>query len=63
MTEQLLTLDQVAARLQVSMSTIRRRVKAGELRVVRIGRQIRVRPEDFDAFVANHADDGEKVEA
>ena len=49
--KQLLTLEDACERLQVSEATIRRLVKDGELRVVRIGRAIRVRPEDLDAFI------------
>ena len=49
--DQLLTLQQVAERLQVSMSTVRRLVDAGKLRSVRIGRNLRVRPEDLAAYI------------
>lgn len=52
--KQLLTLEDACERLQVSEATIRRLVKDGELRVVRIGRAIRVRPEDLDAFIRDH---------
>ena len=49
--KRLLTLEDACEQLQVSEATIRRLVKDGELRVVRIGRAIRVRPEDLDAFI------------
>lgn len=49
--DQLLTLQQVADRLQVSMSTVRRLVDAGKLKAVRIGRNLRVRPEDLAAYI------------
>lgn len=49
--DQLLTLQQVADRLQVSMSTVRRLLDAGKLRSVRIGRNLRVRPEDLAAYI------------
>lgn len=49
--DQLLTLQQVADRLQVSISTVRRLIDAGELRTVRIGRNLRVRPEDLRAYI------------
>jgi len=49
--DQLLTLQQVADRLQVSMSTVRRLVSAGDLVAVRIGRNLRVRPEDLAAYI------------
>lgn len=38
----LLTIEQAARQLRVSASTLRRRIKAGELAVVRIGRAIRI---------------------
>lgn len=49
--DQLLTLQQVADRLQVSMSTVRRLVSAGKLKTVRIGRNLRVRPEDLAGYI------------
>lgn len=49
--DQLLTLQQVADRLQVSMSTVRRLVDAGKLKAIRIGRNLRVRPEDLAAYI------------
>lgn len=49
--DQLLTLQQVADRLQVSMSTVRRLVAAGKLKAVRIGRNLRVRPEDLSKYI------------
>lgn len=60
---QLLTLRQAAERLQVSMSTIRRRVDEGEIPVVRIGRNIRVRPEDLEEYIETHVVEGLKAEA
>jgi len=57
---QLLTLDQVADRLQVSMSTVRRRVADGELKTVRIGRALRVRPEDLEEYIESHIEAGGK---
>ncbi len=55
--DQLLTLQQVADRLQVSMSTVRRLVAAGKLKTVRIGRNLRVRPEDLAAYIKEAAHD------
>ena len=49
--DQLLTLQQVADRLQVSMSTIRRLADAGDLKLVRIGRNLRVRPDDLQTYI------------
>lgn len=49
--KRLLTLDEVCDRLQVSEATARRLVRDGDLKVVRIGRAVRVRPEDLDEFI------------
>ena len=56
--DQLLTLHQVADRLQVSMSTVRRKVASGELTVVRIGRNQRVRPVDLEAYIKANVEKG-----
>jgi len=51
----LLTLGDVATRLQISLSTVRRLVKTGVLKTVRPGqRLIRVRPGDLDAYIQQH---------
>mgnify|MGYP002078601524 FL=1 len=50
--DQLLRLSEVADRLQVSRSTVRRIVKEGRLRTVRVSpRSVRVRPQDLEAFI------------
>lgn len=51
MTE-LLTLAEVAARLRVSVSTVRRFVAAGQLRPVYVGRKPLVTVREFEAFVS-----------
>lgn len=51
----LLTLNEAADRLAVSISTVRRAVNAGELKTVRIGKIIRVRPADLDEYIRTHA--------
>ena len=47
----LLTYDEVAHRLHVSEPTVRRYVAAGRLPIVRLGRAVRVRPQDLAAFI------------
>ena len=47
----LLTAADVAARLQLSVRTVRRRIAEKKLRVVRLGRAVRVRPEDLESYV------------
>lgn len=50
--DRLLTLADVADFLAVSLSTVRRLVRDGNLPAVRVGqRSIRVRPEDLEAYL------------
>lgn len=60
----LMRLDEVAPRLAVSLATLRRMVAAGRLPVVRVGRQLRVRPADLEAFIRDSIEvgSGEEVE-
>ena len=55
--DQLLKLPEVADRLNISMSTLRRRIAAGDLPVVVIGRGHRVRPEDLARYIEAHVTD------
>jgi excisionase family DNA binding protein len=49
---QLLTLPQVAERLQVSLSDVRRKIRAGILPSIRLGpRQVRVLASDLRVYV------------
>jgi excisionase family DNA binding protein len=45
------TLEQVADRLQVSVQTVRRLIKEGRLKAVRVGVQLRVTQEALDEFL------------
>lgn len=47
------TLDQVADILQVSVQTVRRLIKDGKIKSIRVGVQIRVRKEDLDRYLNN----------
>ena len=49
--ERLLTVNDVAERLQLHPITVRRHIKAGKLRAVRVGRAVRVREADLDDFL------------
>ena len=49
----LLTIREAAERLGVSIETVRRRIKAGELRVIRDGRIIRIHPDDLESYIAD----------
>ena len=46
----LLTVKQVARRLNLSQRTVRRLIATGVLPVVRIGRLVRIRPMDLEAI-------------
>jgi len=48
--DRLLTVPEVAERLRVHPITVRRLIKAGRLPAVRVGRAVRVRVEDVEAF-------------
>jgi excisionase family DNA binding protein len=50
--DNLLTVAQVARRLQVHEITVRRYIKAGRLKALRVGRGLRVRGEDLEALIA-----------
>lgn len=47
-----LTVAEVAQQLRVSTMTVYRLIHSGELAAARIGKSYRVRPADFDTFVA-----------
>jgi excisionase family DNA binding protein len=49
----LLTVPEVAALLRLSPRSIRRLIADGRLPVVRLGRAIRIRPQDVEALVAS----------
>jgi excisionase family DNA binding protein len=48
----LLRIEDIAERLSISRSMAWKLIAIGELRSIRIGRSVRVRPQDLDAFVA-----------
>lgn len=47
----LLTVKDVARHCQIHEGTVRRHIAAGRLRSVRVGRSVRVRPEDLDSYL------------
>lgn len=47
----LMTLKEVALEARVSESTIRRWVRSAELPAYRLGRQLRIRPDEFERFL------------
>jgi excisionase family DNA binding protein len=52
--QRLLTIEEAAGVLNVSPKTIRRRIRAGEMAVIRDGRIIRIRPEDLARYLSQH---------
>jgi excisionase family DNA binding protein len=53
--EALLKVSEVAARLRVSVATIRRMVQRGQLPAIKIGKQLRYRESDVAALIASQA--------
>jgi len=53
--QQLLTKKDVAAHLRVTVRTVNKILAAREIKTVRLGRLVRVRAEDLEAFVASKA--------
>ena len=51
----LLRVEQIAERLSVSRSMAWKIIDQGQLRSVRIGRAVRVRPQDLDDYLADPA--------
>jgi excisionase family DNA binding protein len=49
--EALLTPREAAARLNVSLSTVRREIAAGELRALHVRHQLRISPDDLRAYL------------
>ena len=49
--EQSYTIGDAARILKVSKDTVRRRIKAGEIEIFRVGRVIRIRKEVLDTFM------------
>jgi excisionase family DNA binding protein len=52
--EQMLTVKQVADRMNVDEKTVRKWIQSGQLRALNIGRirpEYRIRPSDFDEFM------------
>ncbi len=49
---QLLTIEQSAEILNTSVKTVRRRIEASELPVIRDGRIVRVHPADLERYIS-----------
>jgi len=54
----LMKIEDVAQKLQVSKSSVRRLITNGELPAVRIGKSVRIRSDDWDQFMAKLMTDG-----
>lgn len=59
--EPMLTVKQVARRINVDEATVRRWIQAGTLRAVNVGGRLRpeyrIRPSDLDDFISNRETD------
>ena len=58
--EPMLTVKQVAQRMNVDEATVRRWIQAGMLKAINIGRirpEYRIRPSDLDDFISNRETD------
>ena len=51
MTDKLLTVQEAAERMGLHHQTLRKIIKTGRLKASRIGRVLRIRPEDVEAFI------------
>lgn len=51
MSANLLSADQVADELGCSLLTVRRKIYRGELKALKIGRLVRIRRDDLEAFL------------
>jgi len=51
MTEESYTIAEAAKMLKVSKDTIRRRIKAGDIEIFRVGHQIRIRRDVLDKYM------------
>ena len=54
----LMTLTEVAEALRVSERTVRRAGRTGDMRLVRVGRTVRFRRRDVEAFIASNLSGG-----
>lgn len=54
----LLRIEDIAQRLAVSRSMAWKLIAIGELRAIRIGRAVRVRPSDLEAYLAQVTREG-----
>ena len=52
--EDLLTIDQVATRLKLSQYRTYELCRQGELKAIRLGKSVRVKPSDLHAYVLQH---------
>jgi excisionase family DNA binding protein len=62
MDNQLLRIDEVAVILGISRSFTYQLASKGQLRAVRFGRSVRVRPEDLERFVSEKLEGTEQKE-
>ncbi len=57
--ERLLTVNDVADRLQLHPITVRRHIKAGKLHALRVGRSVRIREADLEEYLGAEGEQAE----
>ena len=60
--ERLLTVTEVAEQLQVHHHTVRRHIKAGKLRAVRVGRNVRILKADLETYLRPESEEHARLE-
>jgi len=55
LTRKFMTVREVADLAQVGEATVRHWIKEGSLRAIDMGREFRIIPQDFEAFLDRHA--------
>lgn len=51
MTDEVFTVKEVSSKLKVSEQTVRRMIKSGEIKIIRMGIQIRIPKEELDRLL------------
>lgn len=62
MAEEWLTIEEIAAELRVSEETVRRWIRAKQLKALSIGRGYRIRRKDYEDFLDRRSNDIEDTE-
>lgn len=58
----MLTIHDVAAKLNVDERTVRELIRKNELRAIKVGKEWRVTEDDLDSYVDGHANCGKPIQ-